>query len=206
MGIKIYRGEERTLIIKVTSKACDEDACGGPVDITGAALAVEFPHSTSGRKIIRRSSTQVINFLPAAVSTSADTITLTTGYGINIGHGLCLNDVVTLTTTGTLPAGLATSTNYYVIVSDQNTIQLAASANGSAINITDTGSGVHTVVPTSVASISGNAILGQVSTTLSEEATAELKVATGQDIVVGYTISNVLRYAVADGVLTVENK
>lgn len=58
---------------------------------------------------------------------------------------------VRLTTTGTLPAGLATSTVYFVIKVNQvaGTFKLATTitnANaGTAINITDTGSGTHTV-------------------------------------------------------------
>ena len=59
-------------------------------------------------------------------------------------HGLADNDTVRLTTTNTLPAGLSTSTTYYVITSTTNTFQLSASEGGSAINITDTGTGVHT--------------------------------------------------------------
>lgn len=54
-----------------------------------------------------------------------------------------------LTTSGTLPAGLSTATNYWVIKVDANTIQLATSyANaiaGTQIDITDTGSGTHTL-------------------------------------------------------------
>src|SRR3990167_6131894 len=58
---------------------------------------------------------------------------------------------VYLTTTGTLPAGLATGTVYFVIRVDLNagTFKLATTitnANaGTAINITDAGSGTHTV-------------------------------------------------------------
>lgn len=56
---------------------------------------------------------------------------------------------VRLTTTGTLPAGLATATDYYVIKVTDLTIRLATSyANavaGTQIDITDTGSGTHTI-------------------------------------------------------------
>ena len=58
---------------------------------------------------------------------------------------------VVLTTTGTLPAGLSLSTTYFIIRVDQGagTFKLAttiANANaGTAINITDTGSGTHTM-------------------------------------------------------------
>lgn len=56
---------------------------------------------------------------------------------------------VRLTTTTTLPAGLATATDYYVIKVSDTTCKLATSyANavaGTAINITDAGTGTHTI-------------------------------------------------------------
>jgi len=56
---------------------------------------------------------------------------------------------VRLTTSGTLPAGLATATDYYVIKVSDTTCKLATSyANavaGTAINITDAGTGTHTI-------------------------------------------------------------
>ena len=56
---------------------------------------------------------------------------------------------VVLTTTGTLPAGLATGTVYFIIKTAATTFKLATTiANadaGTAIDITDVGSGVHTV-------------------------------------------------------------
>lgn len=56
---------------------------------------------------------------------------------------------VTLTTTGTLPAPLAINTTYYVISRGSNELLLATnSANaisGTQIDITDTGTGVHTL-------------------------------------------------------------
>lgn len=58
--------------------------------------------------------------------------------------------VVTLTTTGTLPAGLALATNYYIISETSATeFKLASSfanfLSSTAVNITDTGTGVHTM-------------------------------------------------------------
>jgi hypothetical protein len=56
---------------------------------------------------------------------------------------------VQLTTTTTLPAGLATATDYYVIKVSDTTIKFATSyANavaGTAIDITDAGTGTHTI-------------------------------------------------------------
>lgn len=57
---------------------------------------------------------------------------------------------VQLSTSGTLPAGLAAATNYYVIKVTDLTCKLATSyANavaGTAINITDAGSGTHNIL------------------------------------------------------------
>ena len=62
---------------------------------------------------------------------------------------------VQLSTTTTLPAGLSLATDYFVIVIDADTFSLAVSlANaliGTAIDITTTGTGTHTITPTAIA-------------------------------------------------------
>lgn len=69
-------------------------------------------------------------------------------------HGLITGTKVTLTTTGTLPAGLSTGTDYYVIVVDSSTLKFATSQSnasaGTAIDITNygTSAAVHTIVVT----------------------------------------------------------
>ncbi len=84
------------------------------------------------------------------VDVSANTISITT-------HGLTDGLKGQASSTSTLPAGLSTSTDYFVIVVDANTIKLAASyANaiaGTAIDITDQGTAgaTHTFTPTSIA-------------------------------------------------------
>lgn len=60
-------------------------------------------------------------------------------------HGLSDGQAVVLKTTTTLPAGLATSTIYYVRDSTTNTLKLAATSGGAAIDITSTGTGTHTL-------------------------------------------------------------
>lgn len=61
-------------------------------------------------------------------------------------HGLKNGDMVVLTTTDTLPAGLATSTVYYVVQATTNTFKLSTTSGreGAPVNITDTGTGTHT--------------------------------------------------------------
>lgn len=64
---------------------------------------------------------------------------------------------VRLTTTGTLPAGLATNTDYFVIRVSATTFKLATSWEnsrvGTAINITDAGTGTHTITTTNPGTI-----------------------------------------------------
>lgn len=81
----------------------------------------------------------------ADAGTDTCTWTSTANYPSNILTGTR----VRLTTTTTLPAGLALATDYYVIRASDSTFKLATSyANaiaGTAINITDAGTGTHTV-------------------------------------------------------------
>ncbi len=67
----------------------------------------------------------------------------------NFPSNILVGTRVRLTTSGTLPAGLATATDYYVIKVTDGTFKLATSyANAiaaTAINITDAGTGTHTI-------------------------------------------------------------
>lgn len=81
----------------------------------------------------------------ADAGTDTCTYTSTTNYPSNILVGTR----VRLTSSGTLPAGLALATDYYVIRLSDTTFRLATTyANavaGTQINITDAGTGTHTV-------------------------------------------------------------
>ncbi len=74
---------------------------------------------------------------------STDTLTLDGGAGADF----VLDQIVRVMSTGTLPAGLSTGTDYYVIAIDYDagTMQLSASSGGGAVDITDAGSGTHYV-------------------------------------------------------------
>ncbi len=83
-----------------------------------------------------------IDFVDGDVTVASDAIAET-------DHGYNTGDKGQLTTTGTLPAGLALATDYYIIRVDKDTIKLASSlANaiaGTAVDITAAaGGGTHT--------------------------------------------------------------
>lgn len=79
-----------------------------------------------------------------AFAAATSDICTATAHGYATGGG-----PVRLTTTDTLPAGLSASTSYYTIRVDADTFKLATSvANaeaGTAVDITDTGTGTHKV-------------------------------------------------------------
>jgi hypothetical protein len=62
-------------------------------------------------------------------------------------HGLSIGDRVQVSSTTTLPAGLSASTDYFVItVPSTTTMTISATDGGSVVNITDTGTGTHSMV------------------------------------------------------------
>ena len=78
-------------------------------------------------------------FLDANVNTGTDTITVN-------NHGLPNGATVRLLTTGVLPAGLSTNTDYFIINRTNNTFKLSLTSGGPAIDITAAaGGGTHTV-------------------------------------------------------------
>lgn len=70
-------------------------------------------------------------------------------------HAMRTGLKVQVSTTGTLPAGLSAATDYFVIYLTANTFSLATTLAlaqaGTAIDITDAGTGTHTITPTSLA-------------------------------------------------------
>lgn len=91
-------------------------------------------------------------FSAATAAAGAFTATHGTETFTKAAHGFQTGDgPYQLTTTTTLPAGLALATDYYVIRVDANDFQLATSlANalaGTAQPISDNGTGVHTITP-----------------------------------------------------------
>lgn len=92
-----------------------------------------------------------------AFTANADTDVLTAAQ-----HGLRDGDVVTAASSGTLPGGLAVSTEYFVVQSAIDTLKLSATEGGSALNITDAGAGTHKIVLNAVPyELTGPAIFDQ---------------------------------------------
>ncbi len=74
-------------------------------------------------------------------------------------HPFTAADRVRLTTTGTLPAGLALDTDYFVLDISANVINVELSVGGGAVSFTDDGSGTHTVADASGANANDSAVI-----------------------------------------------
>ena len=83
-------------------------------------------------------------FSPTAVLQAAFTAAAT-NIITSVAHGLSNGDCIQVTTSaGDLPAGLAITTNYYVIDKTTDTFKVSTVPGGSAVDITDAGTGTHT--------------------------------------------------------------
>lgn len=142
------------------------------VTVTGNAISIKIASGTSTATQVRTAYnlvTAATNLATCAVTgTGSNTQVTTSAVGITGGtdsgvsttnnttvvtaHGWNTGRKVRLTTTGTLPAGLALSTDYYLIVVDANTLAYASSlANallGTKISITDQGTSGSTATIT----------------------------------------------------------
>lgn len=113
----------------------------------GRALRCAFQYSFADATVGAK------QFAAADVTAASDSVEI-------VAHGLITGMVGQLTTTGTLPAGVTTTTDYYIIVVDDDNISFASSLSnaeaGTAIDLTDAGTGNHTFTSTA---LSGNAKL-----------------------------------------------
>lgn len=87
----------------------------------------------------------VFNDAPVARSATVTVTIASPGVFTWTAHGLAVGDAIQLSTTGSLPTGLAAATTYYVkTVPTSDTFTVSATNGGSVINTTGTQSGTHT--------------------------------------------------------------
>ena len=68
----------------------------------------------------------------------------TTGIITSAGHGRSNGNTISMTTTDTLPAGLTVGVVYYLVSVTTDTFKVALTLGGTAVTISDTGTGTHT--------------------------------------------------------------
>lgn len=98
-------------------------------------------------KVLLLNTASAIAYTPA---TKTATIANATDIWTSTAHGMTVGQKVRLTNIGgSLPAGFAVDTDYFVIASNlaANTFQLSATKGGASVNATGDGTGTHTVNP-----------------------------------------------------------
>jgi len=107
----------------------------------GATTAASYDGGPGGSAETTEDFEETIAPFAAVPDHTADTLTKN-------NHGLGNGQTVRLRADGgTLPAGLAPDTDYFVVNQTANTIQLSGTSGGSAINFTDNGTGQLIVTP-----------------------------------------------------------
>lgn len=86
----------------------------------------------------------------------------------SVSHGLSDGDILFVASSAAdLPAGLLPNTIYYVITATTNTFQLSTTSGGSAVDITDAGTGTHSYYTTfKVPDLRGTVMIGAGEKTL----------------------------------------
>jgi len=92
---------------------------------------------------------------PAAVVVPSADINFTTDIFTKTAHGLTTGVKGQFTTSGALPTGISAATDYFIIYLTANTFQVATSLAlaqaGTAVNMSDAGTGDQTFTPTALA-------------------------------------------------------
>jgi len=145
-----------SLVFQYTIQPGDNDTNGISIDnASGIALNGGTIRDASGNyatithsSVDNNSSYMVDNTAPAILeetytftAATSDVITTSTA------HGLVNDDTVTVTTSASdLPAGLAVDTSYNVLATPaSDTLTFSTLKDGTVVDITDTGSGTHTL-------------------------------------------------------------
>lgn len=127
---------KRNDLLPVLVMVCRDSV--GPVDLAGATAVFRMVNVLNGSVKVDEDAT--------VISDPTFTVNATTNLLNSTGHGLNNADDVTLKSSGSLPTGLSAQQKYYVINATANTLQLSEMPGGSAVDITDTGSGTHTLL------------------------------------------------------------
>lgn len=110
----------------------------GPTDLTAKTVKFRVYAEADNTVTVAETTTGVSTQPTQDFTASATTDRLTCNE-----HKLRAGDQIILSTTGTLPAGLSTSTRYFVRDVDPNTFKLSDTGSGAAIDVTSAGTGTH---------------------------------------------------------------
>lgn len=124
---------------------------------TAVTGSIGYSQGVGVVNVARASNYSVVSTVTVTTATAGTFTCAVTDICTKATHGYTTGLKVALTTDNTLPAGLSPG-DYYVIYLTANTFSLASSSAlaqaGTAIDITDTGTGTHTITPYALAGAS----------------------------------------------------
>ena len=116
------------------------------VNTTTEVLTANATHGIADNSTVQVSST---GLLPKGISFTFTVVASTDVITTNSAHGLSVGDEIRVSSTTTLPTGLSASTTYFVeTVPSTTTLTLSSISGGATLDITNTGSGTHSLWPT----------------------------------------------------------
>jgi hypothetical protein len=181
-GLQFNQGEDRTILITLVNQTT-----GIPINLTGSVVGLNLPRQGGGN-IKRTSGVVAVPYLGVNINPT-NTITLP-------DHGFVTGDPIQVAAQGggTLPGGLATLTNYLVVVIDNNTFSLI-DTSGNPIVLTTQGTvGFNITNSNDLALVSGD--LGQATLNLRALVSADANAALAQNFQFQYTLSSKTRIVV----------
>lgn len=139
-------------------------ATGNSVTDANASTTAEINFASKPNSGIVRINASTVTLYTARAVASANIANATDNFNF-VGHGFANGVPVTVTTSDTLPTGLAVATTYYVQIVDGDNFKLcttyaAATGAGAVINITSDGVGNQTFTPAAV-SITSKIVYGK---------------------------------------------
>lgn len=109
-----------------------------PVDLSAYTVKFRMVEKDDTTSVIVNDTETGITVHPTQTFTAAVNDRLTCN-----GHGVKEGNQIVVSTSGTLPTGLAAATRYFPKEIGANSFKLAETENGEAIDITGAGSGTH---------------------------------------------------------------
>ena len=110
-----------------------------PLDLTSYTVKVFMVNAKDASDIVVNDLTTGVTAHPTQTFTASATTDLLTCNA----HGLTTDNQLIVSTTTTLPGGLAASTRYFPVNVTPNSFGLATVPNGATIDITSAGTGTH---------------------------------------------------------------
>lgn len=122
----------------ITDGTLSTEQCQGHAAVLGNGVRGVFT-STSGNLY---AATFAIKAYRNARTFTADA---TTDVLTSATHGFQNGQAVLVSSTGSLPAGLSAESTYYIVNKNAGDLQLSTTVGGAAVDITDAGTGTHTI-------------------------------------------------------------